>query len=314
MTPYMKRFVYASLSYLGLAAVFGILDGTLNLGYFASYAHTHFSLLGFMAMIVFGIGYFILPRFNGTDLRFESWVPVHFWLANISLIGMVVFRGLAVETGSSAYQLLFIVSASLQVVSIFMFIVNIWVSLTPRRVPAIANASPDPAATAKPGRFDIPSDRPSIVVNADTRVADLVDALPALKDTLIESGLQPLAMPGHIDHVRAKGVKLGMAALNHGIDLDQLIDKIEKQLQQNGFAVEKAATASASVNTAAVSASTLIGEVIRDYPKSRAVFQRHFGSGCFDCPGQAYESIDMACRMHGVDPEVFLKELSRELG
>ena len=45
MTPYMKRFVYASLSYLGLAAVFGILDGTSNLGYFGSYAHTHFLLL-----------------------------------------------------------------------------------------------------------------------------------------------------------------------------------------------------------------------------------------------------------------------------
>ncbi|UCE25337.1 MAG: DUF1858 domain-containing protein [Candidatus Zixiibacteriota bacterium] len=313
MTPYMKKFVYASLFYLGLAAVFGILDGTLNLGYFGSYAHTHFSLLGFMAMIVFGIGYFILPRFNGTELRFEAWVPVHFWLANISLIGMVLFRGLAVETGAGAHQVLFIVCASLQVVSIFMFIVNIWVSLTPRRVPAAVPASQESPTPAKPGRFDVPPDKPSIVVNADTKVADLVDALPALKETLIESGLRPLAMPGHIDHIRARGVKLGTAAMNHGIDLDGLIFRLEKQLQHNGFAVEKVSTVSAPPGTAALSASTLIGEVIKDYPAARAVFQRHFGSGCFDCPGQAYESIDMACRMHGVDPEVFLEELSREL-
>ena len=98
MSRYMKRFVLASLVYLGVAAIFGILNGITDLGYFGTFAHTHFNLLGFMSMIVFGIGYFILPRFNGTELRFESWVPVHFWLANISLIGMVVFRGLSIDT------------------------------------------------------------------------------------------------------------------------------------------------------------------------------------------------------------------------
>ena len=80
MSLYMKRFVLASLFYLGLAAIFGILNGMTNIGYFGAFAHTHFNLLGFMSMIVFGIGYFILPRFNGSDLRFENWVPIHFWL------------------------------------------------------------------------------------------------------------------------------------------------------------------------------------------------------------------------------------------
>lgn len=314
MTPYMKKFVYASLFYLALAAVFGILDGMLNLGYFGSFAHTHFSLLGFMAMIVFGIGYFILPRFNGTELRFESWVPVHFWLANVSLIGMVVFRGLNIETGESMYQVLFIVSASLQVVSIFMFVVNIWVSLTPAKVPAAAASAEKSSTATNPERFTPPSEKPTVVINADTKVAFLVDTLPDLKDILIESGLRPLAAPGHIDHVRASGVKLGVAARNHGIDLDNLIDRIEKHLQQNGFTIERAAADTPQPNSGEiVSASTLIGQVIKDHPRSRAVFQRHFGSGCFDCPGQAYESIDMACRMHGVDPAVFLEELSEEL-
>ncbi len=153
MSLYMKRFVYASLFYLALAAIIGILDGTVNLGYMGTFAHTHFNLLGFMAMIVFGIGYFILPRFNGSELRFESWVPVHFWLANISLIGMVVFRGLAVDTGASIYQTLFIVVASLQVLSIFMFVVNIWITLTPKKLPQAKTPVAAPSSQTESQQF-----------------------------------------------------------------------------------------------------------------------------------------------------------------
>jgi|GEM_PF-5760347 len=133
----MKRFVFASLFYLALGTIFGILNGTVGLGYFGIFAHTHFNLLGFMAMIVFGIGYFILPRFNGTELRFNSWVAIHFWLANISLIGMVIFRGLAVDSGETSYNILFIIFASVQVISIFMFIINIWLTLTPQKQPVV---------------------------------------------------------------------------------------------------------------------------------------------------------------------------------
>ena len=57
----------------------------------------------------------------------------------------------------------------------------------------------------------------------------------------------------------------------------------------------------------------LIGTIINEYPQSKQVFSKYFGTGCFDCPGQAYESVDMACRMHGVDPEIFLQELNTVL-
>jgi len=307
----MKRFVYASLFYLGLAAIFGILDGMLNLGYFGSFAHTHFSLLGFMAMIVFGIGYFILPRFNGTDLRFESWVPVHFWLANVSLLGMVIFRGLTVETGQDAYHNMFIVSASLQVISIFMFIVNIWLSLTPpRKVQSTQQTDSRPAAASTPGSFEVKEGRPTVVVNESTPVAYLVDTVPSLKQVLIDNGLQPLAMPGHIDMVRSKGVTLGTAIMNHGLDFEAVMGSISDELEKNGFALSTTPPDGTFSPAARLAPTTLIGEVIQTYPQTRAVFQRHFGSGCFDCPGQAYESIDMACRMHGVNPHSFLQELN----
>jgi hybrid cluster-associated redox disulfide protein len=307
MSLYMKRFVYASLFYLGLAAIIGILDGTVNLGYVGTFAHSHFNLLGFMAMIVFGIGYFILPRFNGSELRFESWVPVHFWLANISLIGMVVFRGLAVDTGENLYQILFIVSASLQVISIFMFVVNIWITLTPKKVPqASAPATTLSSGSNTGSSFVVAEDKPVVRVNANSPVAQLVDTLPSLKEILVQGGLTPLALPGHMDKVRAAGVTLGNAARNHQLDLDQLIESVENELRRNGF--------STGDGEAVFSANTMIGDVIKNNPRSRATFQKYFGSGCFDCPGQAYETIDMACRMHGIEPEVFLKELNEAAG
>ncbi|UCG63249.1 MAG: DUF1858 domain-containing protein [Candidatus Zixiibacteriota bacterium] len=116
-------------------------------------------------------------------------------------------------------------------------------------------------------------------------------------------------MPGHIDRVRANRVTLGTAARNHGLDLTSVIAAVTTELKRNGFSVDSNGAGSLSADTGNLSASTLIGEVIRDYPETRAVFLKHFGTGCFDCPGQAYESIDMACRMHGVDTQTFLDEL-----
>ncbi|UCD62606.1 MAG: DUF1858 domain-containing protein [Candidatus Zixiibacteriota bacterium] len=302
----MKRFVYASLIYLGLAAVFGILDGAFNPGYYAAYAHTHFSLLGFMSMMVFGIGYFILPRFSGSDLRFPSWVPVHFWAANISLIGMVVFRGLTVETGNDIFHVFFIVSATLQVMSLLMFIVNIWISITPSKKQVSVTATAAAPIPARP-----PGSRTAgITVTADSKVADLVDYLPSLKETLIACGLQPLGMPGHLDHVRTAGVTLGRAAMNHGLDLDTVIEEVERELARSGQWVQTASAETRPVTDGgSILPETLIGEIIKRYPKARPVFQRHFGSACFDCPGQAFESVDMACRMHGIETESLLKEI-----
>lgn len=126
----MKRFVLASVIYLALAAGLGVWNGVGDPVYWAVFAHTHFNLLGFMSMMVFAIGYFILPRFNGVELRFPAWVPVHFWLANISLMGMVIFRGLGAEHDVPVINILFVVSATVQVITVLMFVVNLWLTLS----------------------------------------------------------------------------------------------------------------------------------------------------------------------------------------
>ncbi|NOY88356.1 MAG: DUF1858 domain-containing protein [FCB group bacterium] len=320
MSTYMKRFVFASLFYLGLGTIFGILNGTIGLGYFGIFAHTHFNLLGFMAMVIFGIGYFILPRFNGTELRFNSWVAVHFWLANISLIGMIIFRGLAVDSGEATYNILFIIFASVQVISIFMFIINIWLTLTPQKQPVAQtptarrplNTPTISQRTPPPKSFVVEPSGPNFPVTPDTKVSELIDALPSLKELLISSGVRALQLPGHLEKVRAMGITIGMVANNHGINLDKLILKIEKEFQQNGFTTKINLNDDKNdipMQDLVITTETLIGEAIEKYPQSKTVFEKYFGAGCFDCPGQAFESIKMACQMHGVDADSFIKEL-----
>ncbi len=308
MSTYMKRFVYMSLFYLGLAALFGILDATTDMGYAAGFAHQHFNLLGFMSMIVFGIGYFILPRFNGTELRWESWVPIHFWLANISLIGMVLFRGLQSYTGADLWDVLFIIMASLQVVSLFMFIINIWVTLTPRKK-RDENVIPAKAVRRNPERFrhdDSPVTTPP-TVTPDSRVADLIDQCPTVQTALVDCGLKMLAVPGHLDKVRKVGVTLDMAAANHGLDLDQIIAAVKIEMSSASNSGTSTGSTAAPVN---FDPEMLIGAVLEQFPSTQTVFERYFGDGCLDCPGQNYESIDLACRMHGVDRDLFIQELT----
>jgi len=50
--------------------------------------HVHFNLIGWMSMMIFGVGYHILPRFSGQHLYSRRMSIVQFWLANIGLVGM----------------------------------------------------------------------------------------------------------------------------------------------------------------------------------------------------------------------------------
>ena len=54
----------------------------------------------------------------------------------------------------------------------------------------------------------------------------------------------------------------------------------------------------------------LIGDVIKAHPGAEKVIGKHFGQGCFTCPGIKVESIAFGATMHTLDPEVVVKELN----
>jgi hypothetical protein len=67
-------------------------------------AHVHMNLLGFVAMIIFGVGYQILPRMMGYGLFSPRLAVAHWWLANVGLALMVAgffLRPSGMEWGSA---------------------------------------------------------------------------------------------------------------------------------------------------------------------------------------------------------------------
>ena len=54
----------------------------------------------------------------------------------------------------------------------------------------------------------------------------------------------------------------------------------------------------------------IIGEVMEKYPGAEDVFRKHFGKGCFTCPGSRVEDISFGALMHNADVRTVLKELN----
>lgn len=81
-------FVKCALVYLVLAMLLGIYMTVV--GPLSPYKpiHTHLNLLGWLSMMIYGVGYHILPRFSGNPLWSEKLAKAHIWTANIGLVGM----------------------------------------------------------------------------------------------------------------------------------------------------------------------------------------------------------------------------------
>lgn len=62
-----------------------------------------------------------------------------------------------------------------------------------------------------------------------------------------------------------------------------------------------------------VDKNTIIGDVVKACPEAKAVIQKHFGTGCFTCPGINMESIGFGSMMHNLDPQVIVDEVNKAL-
>ncbi|MBE7444004.1 MAG: hypothetical protein HS132_01570 [Planctomycetia bacterium] len=123
MSPLSKNFVRASLIYFFIAAILGTIMISMR-SYPAQllFSHVHLNLLGWMSMMIYGVGYHILPRFSGTPLAYPKIGNLQFYLANIGLVGLVSFRPI---------HPLAEIFAGVQIVSAGLFVFNIWMSLIP---------------------------------------------------------------------------------------------------------------------------------------------------------------------------------------
>jgi hypothetical protein len=84
-------FVRASLTYLLVGTFLGILVAA-HPGLLPRFrnAHVHLNLAGFMAMMIFGVGHHIFPRFSGRPLYSRRLVTATFWLGNLGVPGLAL--------------------------------------------------------------------------------------------------------------------------------------------------------------------------------------------------------------------------------
>ena len=104
MLPRNRWFIAAALVYALLGGLIGLawLADAAALPPLALRAHAHLMLVGFVGMMIFGVGLHVLPRFTGRTLFSERTADAQFWLANAGLLAMVSGWFLNVRGLSSA--------------------------------------------------------------------------------------------------------------------------------------------------------------------------------------------------------------------
>lgn len=317
MDRYTKGFILASLFYFLVAAVLGVLLGAADQAGWVRFAHVHLNLLGFMAMMIYGVGYFILPRFNGRTLRWPSWVPAHFVVSNAGLLGMVAT---APGRPSAAFVLFGVLSAA----GAAMFVANLAATmlLAPKeneekqeeeaRRPAAAQA---PAAP--------PVDRAAPPpIDADMRVGEILTRWPETVEVFVARGFASLADPAHREQVKNIPITLRMACQRHNVDLEAMVARLNAVASG---ALSGAANAPQAPHAPVerkgkvtrgepIRGDDILGDIIAVYPETTKVFRKYYGDGCFSCPGQATESVKQSALMHNVDTKELLAELNRAAG
>lgn len=130
MERFVKNFIVMSIVYFAVAAIVGVLmlGNPKMLAY--KFLHSHMMLLGWVSMMIYGVGYHILPRFVGKLLKSVSMGVAQFWLSNIGLVGMLLFYTLMQYYPEvPAYRSLTVVSGVVEVLAIFLFFYNMMVTL-----------------------------------------------------------------------------------------------------------------------------------------------------------------------------------------
>jgi len=122
---FVKRFLQAALVWLGLGVTLGAAMAVYPLLVVYRPAHIHTNLLGFVAMMIFGVAYHVIPRFFGQKLRYRWLAGAHWWIANCGLTLMFIGFLLAPNVGTLSKPAL-AVGGILSTVGAFFFIVNMW--------------------------------------------------------------------------------------------------------------------------------------------------------------------------------------------
>ena len=63
---------------------------------------------------------------------------------------------------------------------------------------------------------------------------------------------------------------------------------------------------------ATITKDTIIGDIL-DMDSSTAPFFLEMGMHCLGCPSARGESLEQACAVHGIDPDVLVEKINQHL-
>jgi cytochrome c oxidase cbb3-type subunit 1 len=131
MENFVRRFIIMSIVYLGVSSLVGIAMLGSERAMALKFVHSHLNMLGWVSMMIYGVGYHILPKFMGRQMYSRKLGEMQFWIANVGLIAMLVFYTLNVASPSNVLVAATVAAGVLELLSIFLFFYNMLKTLMP---------------------------------------------------------------------------------------------------------------------------------------------------------------------------------------
>ena len=146
MDWFVKAFLKSSVGWLAAGVTLGISMAVRPTLAVYRTAHMHMMLLGFVAMMIFGVAYHVIPRFAGHPLHSPRAAGIHWWMSNIGLALMAL--GFAGRVNGAQWAPLSLgVGGLCAGSSAYVFVYLIWRTIDGRVAPRNA-----PAVSASPAR------------------------------------------------------------------------------------------------------------------------------------------------------------------
>ncbi len=125
MEWFVRAFIKASLAWLAAGVTLGVAMAVQPQWIIVRPAHMHMNLLGFVAMMIFGVAYHVIPRFSGHELHSRRLAAVHWWLANVGLVLLALGFLLVPVLGRRPIALLGL-GGTLAALGAYAFAYNLW--------------------------------------------------------------------------------------------------------------------------------------------------------------------------------------------
>ena len=132
MDRFVRNFIIVSIVYLGASSILGVCMLANQALMSLKFVHSHLNMLGWVSMMIYGVGYHVLPRFSGRPLKYPKVGELQFWTANLGLIGMLFFYTMNVYNPEPLYNIGTVAFGGLEVFSIALFFCNMLATLLPK--------------------------------------------------------------------------------------------------------------------------------------------------------------------------------------